>query len=62
MVSLGCIGAFGELGPDSPKMHEEMGAFIKASGVVRLLAVGADSKNTVQAFGKERLFLKNNKI
>ncbi|MDD1623345.1 MAG: UDP-N-acetylmuramoyl-tripeptide--D-alanyl-D-alanine ligase [Methylococcaceae bacterium] len=45
------LGAFGELGPDSPKMHEEMGVLIKASGVVRLLAVGADSKNTVQAFG-----------
>lgn len=50
------LGAFGELGPDSPKMHEEMGAFIKASGVVRLLAVGADSKNTVQAFGKGATF------
>ena len=45
------LGAFGELGPDSPKMHEEMGVLIKASGVVRLLAVGGDSKNTVQAFG-----------
>ena len=38
------LGAFGELGPDSPKMHEEMGGLIKASGVVSLLAVGADSK------------------
>jgi UDP-N-acetylmuramoyl-tripeptide--D-alanyl-D-alanine ligase len=46
------LGAFGELGPDSPKMHAEMGGLIKASGVIRLLAVGADSKNTVQAFGK----------
>ncbi len=46
------LGAFGELGPDSPKMHAEMGGLIKASGVVRLLAVGADCKNTVQAFGK----------
>ncbi len=46
------LGAFGELGSDSPKMHEEMGALIKASGVVRLLAVGEDSRNTVQAFGK----------
>ncbi len=45
------LGAFGELGPDSPKIHEEMGVFIKARGVVRLLAVGEDSKNTVQAFG-----------
>jgi len=50
------LGAFGELGPDSPKMHEEMGVFIKARGVVRLLAVGADSKNTVQAFGKGATF------
>ncbi|MGZ8919225.1 MAG: UDP-N-acetylmuramoyl-tripeptide--D-alanyl-D-alanine ligase, partial [Methylobacter sp.] len=45
------LGAFGELGPDSSKIHEEIGELIKASGVVRLLAVGADSKNTVQAFG-----------
>jgi UDP-N-acetylmuramoyl-tripeptide--D-alanyl-D-alanine ligase len=45
------IGAFGELGPDSAKMHAEMGALIKASGVVRLLAVGEDSRKTVQAFG-----------
>jgi UDP-N-acetylmuramoyl-tripeptide--D-alanyl-D-alanine ligase len=50
------LGAFGELGPESPKMHEEMGAVIKASGVERLLAVGADSKNTVQAFGKGATF------
>ena len=50
------LGAFGELGPDSPKMHEEMGALIKASGVVRLLAVGTDSKNTVYAFGKGATF------
>ena len=45
------LGAFGELGKDSAKMHEEMGALIKASGVVRLLAVGEDSRKTVQAFG-----------
>jgi UDP-N-acetylmuramoyl-tripeptide--D-alanyl-D-alanine ligase len=45
------LGAFGELGPESPKMHEEIGELIKASGVSRLLAVGADSKNTVRAFG-----------
>lgn len=53
------LGAFGELGPDSPKMHEEIGVLIKASGVVRLLAVGADSKNTVQAFGKGATFFEN---
>ena len=53
------LGAFGELGPDSPKIHEEMGVLIKASGVVRLLAVGADSKNTVQAFGNGATFFEN---
>ncbi len=50
------LGAFGELGSDSSKMHEEIGALIKASGVVRLLAVGADSKSTVQAFGNGATF------
>lgn len=50
------FGAFGELGPDSPKIHEEMGVFIKAKGVVRLLAVGEDSKNTVKAFGDGATF------
>jgi len=45
------LGAFGELGPQSAKIHEEMATFIKDSGVVRLLAVGADTKYTVQFFG-----------
>jgi UDP-N-acetylmuramoyl-tripeptide--D-alanyl-D-alanine ligase len=45
------LGAFGELGPDSPKIHEEMAQQIKASGVIRLMAIGTDSKKTVQAFG-----------
>ncbi|MGZ8189948.1 MAG: UDP-N-acetylmuramoyl-tripeptide--D-alanyl-D-alanine ligase [Methylococcaceae bacterium] len=50
------LGAFGELGPESPKMHTEIGELIKASGVARLLAVGADSKNAVQAFGQGATF------
>jgi len=45
------LGAFGELGPNSPKMHEEMGVLIKSNGVSRLMAVGADCKKTVAAFG-----------
>lgn len=53
------LGAFGELGPDSPLMHEEMGELIKSSGVVRLLAVGADSKNTVKSFGEGATFFDN---
>ncbi len=46
------LGAFGELGPDSPKIHEEMGRLIKLNGVVRLLAIGSDARHTVKAFGK----------
>jgi UDP-N-acetylmuramoyl-tripeptide--D-alanyl-D-alanine ligase len=50
------LGAFGELGPESPKMHEEMGELIKSSGVVRLLATGSDARNTVKIFGKGATF------
>jgi UDP-N-acetylmuramoyl-tripeptide--D-alanyl-D-alanine ligase len=50
------LGAFGELGPDSPKIHEEMGELIKSSGVVRLLAIGSDARNTVKVFGKGAAF------
>ena len=53
------LGAFGELGPDSPKIHEEMAGLIKSSGVEWLLAVGEDAKKTVQAFGKGATFYEN---
>ncbi len=45
------LGAFGELGSQSLEIHAEMASVIRASGVLRLLAVGAHAKNTVQAFG-----------
>ncbi|MGZ5008104.1 MAG: UDP-N-acetylmuramoyl-tripeptide--D-alanyl-D-alanine ligase [Methylobacter sp.] len=50
------LGAFGELGPESPAIHEEMGELIKSSGVARLLAIGSDARNTVKAFGKGAAF------
>ena len=50
------LGAFGELGPESSKIHEQMGKVIKLSGVVRLLAVGSDARNTVKAFGEGATF------
>jgi len=50
------LGAFGELGPESSKMHEEMGELIKSSGVVRLWATGSDAKNTVRSFGEGATF------
>jgi UDP-N-acetylmuramoyl-tripeptide--D-alanyl-D-alanine ligase len=50
------LGAFGELGPESSNIHEEMGELIKSSGVVRLLAIGSDARNTVKVFGKGAAF------
>jgi UDP-N-acetylmuramoyl-tripeptide--D-alanyl-D-alanine ligase len=50
------LGAFGELGSESPKIHEQMGELIKSSGVVRLLATGSDARNTVKVFGKGATF------
>ena len=45
------LGAFGELGPQSEKIHEDMAEMIKLSGVEMLFATGADAFKTVQAFG-----------
>ena len=50
------MGAFGELGPESAKIHEEIGELLSSKGVVRLLAIGPDAKNTVKAFGKGAVF------
>ncbi len=50
------LGAFGELGEDSLKIHAEMGELIKASGVSRLLAIGDDARHTVQAYGEGARF------
>lgn len=46
------IGAFGEQGLNSERIHYDLGKLIKAKGVVRLMAVGADALNTVVAFGQ----------
>ena len=45
------LGAFGELGPQSAKIHKGIAEVIKSSGVSRIFTVGADTKKTVQAFG-----------
>ncbi|MSP27214.1 MAG: UDP-N-acetylmuramoyl-tripeptide--D-alanyl-D-alanine ligase [Methylococcales bacterium] len=50
------LGAFGELGEDSSTIHAEIGELIKASGVMRLLAVGTDARHTVQVFGEGATF------
>jgi len=53
------LGAFAELGQDSPIIHEEIGELIKSKGVVRLLAIGPDAENSVRAFGKGATFFNN---
>jgi UDP-N-acetylmuramoyl-tripeptide--D-alanyl-D-alanine ligase len=50
------LGAFGELGPESVKIHEKIGELIKSAGVVRLLAVGSDARNAVKVFGAGATF------
>jgi UDP-N-acetylmuramoyl-tripeptide--D-alanyl-D-alanine ligase len=50
------LGAFGELGEDSVKIHSEIGELIKASGVQRLFAMGEDARHTVQAYGEGASF------
>ncbi len=50
------LGAFGELGSDSDKLHSQMGQLIKSMGVVRLAAIGLDAESTVKAFGKGAVF------
>jgi UDP-N-acetylmuramoyl-tripeptide--D-alanyl-D-alanine ligase len=50
------LGAFNELGVDSPKIHEDIGKLLSSKGVVRLLAIGSDAENSVKAFGKGATF------
>jgi len=46
------LGDMAELGPDSRKMHAELGDAARSLGVKRLFAVGSASTATVDAFGE----------
>jgi len=50
------LGAFGELGEESIKIHAEIGELIKANGVQRLFAMGEDARHTVLAYGEGASF------
>ena len=50
------LGAFGETGKDSIKIHHDLGLLIKNSGVTRLYATGAEAQHTVSAFGESGYF------
>ncbi len=45
------LGAFGELGDDSPRIHRQMGELIKSMPVQRVFAIGSLARQTVEAFG-----------
>jgi len=45
------LGDMGELGPDAPALHREVGAAARAAGLEHLLAAGELSHETVAGFG-----------
>ncbi len=45
------LGDMGELGADADKMHAEIGAYAKNSGLSQLYCLGETSKHMVSAFG-----------
>jgi UDP-N-acetylmuramoyl-tripeptide--D-alanyl-D-alanine ligase len=47
------LGDMGELGPESERLHRQVGEAARAAGVSHLLATGPMSKHTVDAFGAE---------
>ena len=53
------LGAFAELGENSPAMHSEMGLMIKTMPITRLFATGPDTKYTVDAFGNAGEYFEN---
>ena len=46
------LGAFGELGAESERLHSEMAITLKKAGVTRLFALGEQTQLTVNAFGE----------
>jgi UDP-N-acetylmuramoyl-tripeptide--D-alanyl-D-alanine ligase len=46
------LGDMGEVGNDGPAFHEEVGAYAKARGIDRLLALGDLARHSVHAYGE----------
>ncbi len=45
------LGDMGELGPDSARLHAEVGAYARSQGIERLLCLGDMMYHAAQAFG-----------
>src|SRR5438270_10522392 len=46
------LGDMGEVGPQGPEFHREIGAYAKSRGISRLLALGEAAAHAVDAFGQ----------
>jgi UDP-N-acetylmuramoyl-tripeptide--D-alanyl-D-alanine ligase len=46
------LGDMGEVGPQGPEFHREIGAYARARGLSRLLGLGEASVHAVEGFGK----------
>jgi len=46
------LGDMGEVGPQGPHFHREIGAYAREKGLSRLLALGESSAHAVEGFGK----------
>ena len=46
------LGDMGEVGPQGPEFHREIGAYAKSRGISRLLALGEAAAHAVDAFGE----------
>jgi UDP-N-acetylmuramoyl-tripeptide--D-alanyl-D-alanine ligase len=46
------LGDMGEVGPQGPAFHREIGAYARARGVTRLLALGEAAAHAAEAFGE----------
>ncbi|AFL74270.1 UDP-N-acetylmuramoyl-tripeptide--D-alanyl-D-alanine ligase [Thiocystis violascens DSM 198] len=46
------LGDLGELGPDAPRLHAEVGAVARAAGIDRLITAGTLSESASRAFGE----------
>ena len=45
------LGEMRELGPESARLHAEVGAYARETGVARLYAVGDETRHAVEAYG-----------
>jgi UDP-N-acetylmuramoyl-tripeptide--D-alanyl-D-alanine ligase len=46
------LGDMGEVGPQGPEFHREIGVYAREKGLARLLALGQSSVHAVEGFGK----------